>query len=340
MARKPVDEALFTTEPFIKRIEAPVLTRYDCPYNAALTFNAGVVKKDGAYIMLFRNDYGDYEKQRLDGTHIGLAKSDDGLHFTVDPEVKFAISDGEIWRVYDPRVSFLEGMEGRAVVTCAVDTHHGLRSGIAVTEDFKTYEFISLSAPDNRNMVLFPEKIGGKYLRLERPMPVYSRGGDRFDLWLSESYDLVHWGKSSLVLAVEDLPYANDKIGPGAPPLKTPYGWLVLFHAVDRDDSRGKNGWEDRWQKRYTIGVMLLDLEDPTRVIGVSERPIMVPEGKDETEEGFRTNVLFPCGATLEEDGKTVRIYYGAADTIVKAATAPLDDLVAVCTKKIEHKNY
>ena len=340
MARKPVDEALFNTEPFIKRIEAPVLTRYDCPYNAALTFNAGVVKKDGAYIMLFRNDYGDYEKQRLDGTHIGLAKSDDGLHFTVEPEVKFAISDGEIWRVYDPRVSFLEGMEGKAVVTCAVDTHHGLRGGIAVTEDFKTYEFISLSAPDNRNMVLFPEKIGGKYLRLERPMPVYSRGGDRFDLWLSESYDLVHWGKSSLVLAVEDVPYANDKIGPGAPPLKTPYGWLVLFHAVDRDDSRGKNGWEDRWQKRYTIGVMLLDLEDPTRVIGVSERPIMVPEGKDETEEGFRTNVLFPCGATLEEDGKTVRIYYGAADTIVKAATAPLDDLVAVCTKKFEHKNY
>lgn len=81
MARKPVDETLFTTETFIKRNEKPVLTRFDCPYNAALTFNAGVVKKENEYIMLFRNDYGDYEKQRLDGTHIGLAKSADGLNY-------------------------------------------------------------------------------------------------------------------------------------------------------------------------------------------------------------------------------------------------------------------
>ena len=339
MARKPIDETIITTESFVVRHSEPVLTRHHCPYPAALTFNAGIVKRGEEYLMLFRNDYGDYEKQRLDGTHIGLARSADGIHFTVDPEVKFALSDGEIWRVYDPRITFLEDMDGVAVVTCAVDTHHGVRGGIALTEDFKSFRFISLSAPDNRNMVLFPEKIGNNYVRLERPMPVYSRGGDRFDMWISESPDLVYWGKSRLVLGVEDVPYANDKIGPGAPPLKTPQGWLVLFHAVDRDDSRGKNGWEDRWQKRYTIGAALLDLKDPSQVIGISERPIMVPQGKDEVEEGFRTNVLFPCGATLEDDGKTVRIYYGASDTLVKTATAPLEDLLAVCTKKVSHKH-
>lgn len=331
MAAYAIDESLFTTAPFVRRREEPVLTRKDCPYNAALTFNAGVVKQNGTYIMLFRNDQGEYEKERLAGTSIGLAKSDDGFHFTVDPDISWAISDGEIRRVYDPRLTFIDG---RTVVCCAVDTAHGIRGGMAVTEDFKHFEFLSLSAPDNRNMVLFPEKIGGHYVRLERPMPVYSRGGDRFDLWLSESPDLEYWGKTRLVMGIEQVPYANDKIGPGAPPLKTPAGWLILFHAVDRDDRRGKNGWEPAWQKRYSIGAALLDLNDPAKVLGISARPLMVPETKDEREEGFRTNVLFPCGALLENDGKTVRIYYGAADTVVKCAMAPLDKLIDFCLNK------
>jgi len=331
MARKPVNESLFTTEAYISRRNEPVLTYRDCPYPAALTFNAGVVKHENEYIMLFRNDYGDYEKEILSGTHIGLARSHDGYHFHVDPDVKFSISDGEIRRVYDPRITFIDG---QAIVSCAVDTNHGIRGGIAVTDDFKDYRLISLSAPDNRNMVLFPEKINGEYVRLERPMPVYSRGGDRFDMWLSYSKDLVYWGKSQLVLATEDVPYCNDKIGPGAPPLKTDAGWLVLFHSVDRDDTRGKNGWENCWQKRYTIGVALLDLNDPSKVLGFSEKPIMVPETHDEITEGFRTNVLFPCGAILDDDGKNVRIYYGAADTVVKVANAPLSSLIESCTGK------
>ena len=79
-------------------------------------------------------------------------------------------------------------------------------------------------------------KFGGNYVRLERPMPVYSRGGkDRFDIWLSESPDMRFWGKSRLLMGVEDVPFANDKIGPGAPPIKTEKGWLTLFHAVQRD---------------------------------------------------------------------------------------------------------
>ena len=138
--------------------------------------------------MLFRNDYGDYTKEILRGTHIGLARSQDGYRFEVDPDVKYALNDGEIWRIYDPRITYIDG---QAIVCCAVDTRHSIRGGIALTEDFKTYTMVSLSAPDNRNMVLFPEKINGEYVRLERPMPVYSRGGDRFDMWISYSKDLV-----------------------------------------------------------------------------------------------------------------------------------------------------
>ena len=108
-----------------------------------------------------------------------------------------------------------------------------------MTKDFETMEVLSLSVPDNRNMVLFPEKVGGRYVRLERPFPVYSRGGiDRFDMWMSFSHDLKYWGDSKLLAAVEDVPFANDKIGPGAPPGKTEAGWLTLFHGVDIDRTR------------------------------------------------------------------------------------------------------
>ena len=182
-------------------------------------------------------------------------------------------------------------------------------------------------------MVLFPEKIGGRYVRLERPMPIYSRGGaDRFDTWMSDSPDLAYWGNNRLVLAVEDVPFANDKTGPAAPPVKTDKGWLTTFHAVDRDLSRGKNGWEEHWQKRYTAGIMLLDLEDPAKIIGMSKAPLIAPEAPYETEGGFRNDVIFPGGMILEEDGE-VKIYYGASDTVECLATADVDDLLALCTE-------
>jgi beta-1,4-mannooligosaccharide/beta-1,4-mannosyl-N-acetylglucosamine phosphorylase len=215
-----------------------------------------------------------------------------------------------------------------------MDTKHGIRGAIAeVDENFENIKIISASSPDNRNMVLFPEKIGGKYVRLERPFTVYSRGRDRFDLWLSKSPDLVYWGESELVLAVEDVPYANDKIGPAAPPVKTDKGWLTLFHAVDIDQNRGKNGWEKSWKKRYCAGIMLLDLDDPSKIIGMYKKPLIAPENHYETEEGFRQQVIFPGGMILEDNGE-VKIYYGASDTVECLATANVNDLIALCTEK------
>jgi len=212
-----------------------------------------------------------------------------------------------------------------------VDTRHGIRGGIATTEDFEQFDVVSMTVPDNRNMVLFPEKIDGMYVRLERPFPVYSRGHvDRFDTWISDSPDLKYWGNSDLLLAVEQVPFANDKIGPAAPPVKTPRGWLTTFHAVDRDDSRGKNGWEAAWKKRYTAGLMLLDEHDPRKIVGLSTEPLLAPEAPYETDGGFRNDVIFPGGMILEDDGE-VKIYYGAADTVEALATAHVDDLLALC---------
>jgi beta-1,4-mannooligosaccharide/beta-1,4-mannosyl-N-acetylglucosamine phosphorylase len=318
----------------IRRLEKPVLTRKDVPYPAALIFNAGVAKFGGRYVMAFRNDAGDYEAQKLTHTNMGLAFSDDGIHWKVEPEPFWSpttpelmrATDNDLLRVYDPRLTVIDG---RCYLCFACDTKHGLRGGIAVTDDLKKFEVLSLSVPDNRNMVLFPEKVSGKFVRLERPMPIYSRGKDRFDIWLSTSPDCRFWGESRLVAGVEHFPYANDKIGPAAPPVRTKKGWLTTVHCVDIDPNRGKNGWEPAWKKRYTAGLMLLDLNDPARVIALSKQPLIFPE-VDYERNGFRNDVIFPGGMILEPNGE-VKIYYGAADTVEALATAHVDELLALC---------
>ncbi len=323
------------THPAIRKHPVPILTAADLPYPSSLVFNAGVVKFRGEYIMIFRNDYGvdqaGYESgKRFAGTSVGVARSKNGVDgWIIDPKPLMDSNDPdkdpEMRRLYDPRITEIDG---QLYLCLAMDTRHGIRGCIArLSDTLDSYEILSASVPENRNMALFPQKIGGEYVRLERPMPVYSRGRDRFDVWLSRSPDLIYWGRSALVLGVEDVPFANDKIGPTASPILTEKGWLTLFHAVDIDRSRGKNGWEDRWQKRYTAGLMLLDRDDPSRVLSVFPEPLLAPDVPVETDEGFRQNVIFPCGMLLEEDGE-VKIYYGASDTCVCLATAQLDDLL------------
>lgn len=312
----------------------PILSRKDIPYEAECIFNAGVTKYHGKYCMVFRNDHGFNGVSAFAKCEIGVATSTDGIDWKVENRIFLKpedINDPDVKRVYDPRLTVIDD---ELLMCFAVDTHHGVRGGIARIEGFDTPEeridVLHLSSPDNRNMVLFPEKINGRYVRLERPFPVYSRGGvDRFDIWISFSKDLRYWGDTKLLLAVEDVPFANDKIGPGAPPVRTDRGWLTLFHAVDIDRTRGQNGWEKVWQKRYTIGLMLLDLNDPSKVIGLCKTPLLAPETKYEADEGYRTNVLFPGGLVPEDDG-TVKIYYGASDTVECLATAKLEDLLGL----------
>lgn len=328
-----------TTPSFLKRCaENPILSAADIPYDASLIFNAGVTKYNGKYVMAFRNDYGSKEEQWREcvakkkdrmpplKTSIGLALSDDGIHWTPGPKPVFVLESDEIFRAYDPRLTVVDG---ELLMCFAVDTRHGLRGGIARTDDFELFEILSLSAPDNRNMVLFPEKLDGKYLRLERPLPVYSRGGgEQFDIWFSDSPDLRYWGNTQLVLGAEQVPFANAKIGPAAPPVKTPEGWLTTFHAV-RIVEEELDSWHTGWHKKYLAGLMLLDRKDPSKVIAMGEFPLIVPETPYE-RHGFRGDVIFPGGMILEESGE-VKIYYGAADSVECLAIASLADLLAFC---------
>jgi beta-1,4-mannooligosaccharide/beta-1,4-mannosyl-N-acetylglucosamine phosphorylase len=306
----------------------PILTDKDVPYEAKLIFNAGVTKYNGKYVMVFRNDFFEEEDTKSRHyTNLGLAYSDDGVKWNVEDKPCWRINTDEIRRVYDPRLTV---MDGKCYMCFAVDTNHGVRGGIATTEDFDKFDILSMSAPDNRNMVLFPEKVNGDYFRLERPFPVYSRGQDRFDIWSSSSPDLKYWGNTKFVMGVEHVPFANDNIGPAAPPIKTDKGWLTTFHAVDIDQNRGKNGWEAAWKKRYTAGIMLLDLNEPWKVIGMCNDPLIAPEAPYEADGGFRNDVIFPGGMILEDSGE-VKIYYGAADTVEALVTADVADLLNAC---------
>lgn len=306
----------------------PVLSAERVPYPATLIFNAGVAKYQGRYVMVFRNDYGG--KPGFDGfagTNIGVAFSDDGVRWEPRAKPWIEWKTDEINRAYDPRITVVDG---RIYLCFAVDTKHGVRGGVAVTEDFDRWTVLSLSAPDNRNMVIFPERRQGKLMRLERPFPVYGRGApEAFDLWFSDSPDGAYWGNTQLVLGSEQVPWVNSKIGPGAPPVKTREGWLTAFHAVHKDPAKPLPAWHAGWCKTYTIGLMLLDPDEPWKVKGMYGQPLLAPEAPYECE-GYRGHVLFPGGMILEDSGE-VKLYYGAADTVECLATAHVDDLLALC---------
>lgn len=324
---------MYKDKNLVKRYKGnPILSKKDVPYNAELIFNAGVIKYHNVYYMIFRNDYKGHpcDNNGLAGTNLGLATSKDGYHWKVDKKPHFALKDNEIKRIYDPR---LQVINDEIYMCFACDTKHGIRGGVGkLNKSFTKLEILSLSTPDNRNMVLFPEKVNGKYIRLERPFPVYSRHGEYFDIWMSESKDLKYWGNSKLVLGAEKVKFGNSKIGPGTPPIKTKKGWLCLFHAVEVDPKREKNGWEKKWQKIYYTGVMLLDLKDPSKVIGYHKEPLLAPSASYERKGGFRNDVIFPGGLILEDNGE-VKIYYGAADTVECVATSTVNQLLKLCLK-------
>jgi beta-1,4-mannooligosaccharide/beta-1,4-mannosyl-N-acetylglucosamine phosphorylase len=317
------------TKQVIQRHPAnPILTAADVPYPACLVFNAGATRFRGQYVMVFRNDDGDAERQELNGeTHLGIALSADGVDWRVEDRLLFPDPAHPLYRAYDPRLTVVED---RLYMCFALGDAYGTCGGIAVTDDMHNWEVLSVSVPDNRNMVLFPERVGGKFVRLERPFAGYLRPGDRFDLWLSMSPDGRYWGDSKLVLGTDQVSWVNNKIGPGAPPIRTDRGWLALTHGVDIADGRTW-GWSGDWNKRYCAGLILLDLEEPWRVIGMAPGPVLAPAAEVPYEmAGYRDQVIFPGGMIAEPDG-SIKIYYGAADTVEALATAQLTDLLDLC---------
>ncbi|MCF7837833.1 MAG: glycosidase [Candidatus Marinimicrobia bacterium] len=293
----------------------PIFSAADVPYPSTLAMNAGVTKYRGRYVMAFRNDVcrpDDF--QRLVGTGTGMAFSEDGVHFTAAPEpMKFHYKGTVLERCNDTRLTVIDDT---LYLSFCFNGFHSERPGIAIYRDACNCEVISLGVPAQRNLILAPDRINGRYWRLERPYPRCRKTIG--DIWISYSQDLRYWGDAELLLAVEDVPFANLKIGGAAPPLKTERGFLMTFHAVDNDPDRVTRypTVQREWTSRYTLGAALLDLNDPQQVIGITPTPLMVPQETYETGDPakfFREDVIFPVGLVREDHG-LLRIYYGAGD--------------------------
>ncbi|WP_298840239.1 glycoside hydrolase family 130 protein [Clostridium sp.] len=177
-----------------------------------------------------------------------------------------------------------------------------------------------MTAPRNRGASLFSEKIGGKYYKLDRP-----GGGDGStgDIWISASEDFIHWGEFKPVLAAGYRFWNVEKIGP-TPPIKTDKGWIVIIHGV----------FSPAGGTYYYLGAILLDLDEPWKVIGKTNSYILAPE-MDYEKHGNCDNTVFACGAIADYDKDQIRLYYGACDNYICLATGCLSELVDACIKEI-----
>lgn len=306
-----------SSTPIVKRYEGnPILTKHDVPYPVETVHNAGATRHGGRYVLLFRSHL------RNGRSIIGIAWSDDGYKFQVEsepfmtPSTEGIFAEYEEYGVEDPRIC---SMGGEHYITYSAYSRFGVRIGLARTRDFKTVERVSLiSQPDMRNTVIFPEIFGGRYARLDRPHSEINP----WSIWLSWSPDLVHWGDSELVIKPMTYHWDEMKIGPGATPVRTPEGWLNIFHGVFRTMDGAV----------YRLGVALHDLDNPANVLGVSDDWILSPEDPWELT-GYVHNVVFSCGAVAEDDG-TLKIYWGGADSVMCVGTAKIADLVDLCRNK------
>ena len=294
----------------------PILTAADVPYPVATVHNAGAVKHEGRYLLLFRSH------RRNGRSVIGLAESDDGYDFKVRPEpfllpaTEGVFAEYEEWGVEDVRIC---PFEGEYLLTYSAYSRHGVRVALARTNDFRGVDRVVLITPaDSRNVVLFPERIAGRYVRLDRPHSEISP----WSICISYSPDLIHWGESRVVMKPLSYHWDEQKIGPGATPLKTARGWLHIYHGV----------FPTMAGSVYRLGVALHDLADPSVVLGVADEWVLEPQDPWE-RVGYVPNVVFTCGAVPEDDG-TVKVYWGGADTVMCVGTAVVDELVDLCLER------
>jgi predicted GH43/DUF377 family glycosyl hydrolase len=325
----------------------PIVRPGRYPWRMATVFNPGVIHDGGRFLMLERAAGG------LRPFHccLGLLASDDGVRFThVKDEPVFtpAMAGSPHGSVQDPRVVIIEGTfyMTYAFRPYAWNSHptgvgvpesyqaefpgfsgdpadNKTRTGIAASADGVTWEHRAWATPrelDDRDVILFPEKVNGRYALLRRPAEFVGAayGTDTPSIWLCFSDDLVTWSEPALLAKPEER-WESGRIGGSTPPIRTREGWLLFYHGVE-------NVYPPHNRVVYRLGAMLLDLDDPRRVIARTKGFLMEPEAYYEKVGLYIPNVIFPTGAVVM-DG-TVHLYYGVTDTAIALATAPLDAVV------------
>ncbi len=286
----------------------PIIPR-DLISSSNSIFNSAVVPFNGQFAGVFRCD----NKKRGQDLHRGF--SQDGIHWQLEEQpIQWICNDPEISRYhyrYDPRVMWLED---RYYVTWC-NGYHGPAIGMGYTFDFEKFHFIENALlPFNRNGVLFPRRINGKYVLLSRPS---DNGHTPFgDIFLSQSLDMVHWGEHRFVMGTKDG-WQSTKIGAGPVPIETPEGWLLFYHGV----LTSCNGFV------YSFGAALLDLDQPQNVIARGGPYLLSPQTLYECV-GDTPNVVFPCAALHDESTGRIALYYGAADTTTALAFCRVNEVL------------
>ncbi len=334
---------------FTRHPDNPIVRPGLFPWRRAVTFNPGVLWDDGRF-WLYERAAGGFDPFQC---VIGLLGSADGVtfkHVVPDPVLTPEMAGSPHGSVQDPRLAVLDGRywmtfafrpytwscfpTGVGVPRSEVRSYPGFdpattpnqtRSGLAVSDDRVHWAFHSWITPetiDDRDVILFPEKIGGRYAVLRRPVGYVGtdtgHGAENPGIMVSFSDDLRAWTAPELVAAPR-FPWEDDRIGGSTPPIRCDRGWLVLYHGVQR---------EDRTINRvcYRLGAMILDAADPRKVLARCPDFLMEPQPYYEKHGSFIPNVIFPTGAVVH-DG-VLRLYYGVCDTAIALATAPLDSLV------------
>lgn len=308
----------------------PVVVKEDIPeirpelVDATSVFNPGAIKFNDKYLMMLR------VQNRGRRTFFVMAESEDGYDWKIENKlVKFngieKISD-PIYHLYDPRLTKLDD---KYYIMFAMEMDDSCQLGLATTEDFQSFEFIDIvTKKDTRNGVLFPEKVNGKYLRFDRPNGHQIEGGPLTGstIYLSESDDLLDWNEVAKV-ADGQPHYWDELIGSGPPPVKTHEGWLHVYHGIAM-----------HYAPIYQVGVMLHDLNDPSKVISRGTQNILEPREYFELV-GQVPNVIFPTGLIVENydaegfalKDSEVKLYYGGADTSIGVATSTIGRLIEQC---------
>lgn len=298
----------------------PILTAKNWPYPVNTVFNPAATMFHGKVLLLARVE------DRRGFSHFTKAISDDGVSNwqidqipTLEPEPDNYPQ--ERWGIEDPRITWLAELDQWAITYTAF-SRGGPLVALALTRDFVNFKRIGpLMPPEDKDAALFPHRINGKWMLIHRPITASHVPGAH--IWVSSSDDFGHWhDRQVLMYARRGSWWDGGKIGLASPPIETAEGWILLYHGV-RQTASGSI---------YRLGMALLDLENPLKVLNRSDEWVMSPTEWYE-REGDVDDVIFPSGWVMDEKKKVLKMYYGGADSCIAMATAKISDLLGYLKK-------